>query len=156
VATDLTDLEDDPELLRVRGKGSVERWVPVGRPARRAIELWITGGRSDLLRGRAEPALFLNARGQRLSRTGFWLIVRRHAKSAGITRRVSPHSLRHSFATHLLEGGADLRVVQELLGHADLTTTQVYTRVDTTYLTEVHRTFHPRGGGIRVTRGSSA
>lgn len=141
---DLRDLEDEPGMIRVRGKGGVERWVPVGRYARRAVRTWIRKGRPKLLREPREPALFLNARGRRLSRTGFWRILRGHALAAGISRPVSPHTLRHSFATHLLEGGADLRVVQELLGHADLATTQIYTKVDRTYLTEVHRSFHPR------------
>jgi integrase/recombinase XerD len=137
---DLADLDAEPGLLRVRGKGDVERWVPVGRVADRAVRAWIREARPALVKDPRETALFVNQRGRRLSRMGF----RRHARAAGISRRVSPHTLRHSFATHLLEGGADLRVVQELLGHADLSTTQVYTSVDTTYLAEVHRTHHPR------------
>jgi integrase/recombinase XerD len=144
VGVDVADLDVDPGLVRVRGKGSVERWVPVGQVARGALERWIQRGRSAMVRGRTEPALFVNGRGRRLSRMGFWMVIKRHAASAGLERRVSPHTLRHSFATHLLEGGADLRVVQELLGHADLSTTQIYTKVDTTYLSEVHRMFHPR------------
>jgi integrase/recombinase XerD len=144
VGVDVGDLGIDPGLVRVRGKGSVERWVPVGQAARRALERWIDEGRSEILRARAEPALFVNQRGGRLSRMGFWMVIKRHAAAAGLEHRVSPHTLRHSFATHLLEGGADLRVVQELLGHADLSTTQIYTKVDTTYLSEVHRMFHPR------------
>jgi integrase/recombinase XerD len=144
VAIDLADLEQDDGFVRVRGKGGVERWVPVGEHARGAVTVWLRDGRPQLLRDRREPALFLNARGRRLSRMGFWLVIKRHARGAGLKSKISPHTLRHSFATHLLEGGADLRVVQELLGHADLATTQVYTQVDTTYLAEVHRTFHPR------------
>lgn len=144
VGVDVADLAEDEGFLRVRGKGSVERWVPVGRLARRAVDEWVARGRPLLARDASEPALFVNRRGRRLTRAGFWLVLGRHAKAAGLQRRVSPHSLRHSFATHLLEGGADLRVVQELLGHADLATTQIYTRVDTAYLAEVHRTFHPR------------
>jgi integrase/recombinase XerD len=140
---DLSDLDVEPGMLRVRGKGGVERWIPVGRIARRALAAWIRRGRPGLARVE-ENALFLNARGGRLGRHGFWRVLREHVRAAGIRRPVSPHTLRHSFATHLLEGGADLRVVQELLGHADLSTTQVYTKVDTTYLTEVHRSFHPR------------
>jgi len=143
VGVDLADLEADEGLLRIRGKGGVERWVPVGRVAARAVGEWIRRGRPALAKDPRESALFVNPRGRRLSRMGFWLVIRRHAGSAGL-RRVSPHTLRHSFATHLLEGGADLRVVQELLGHADLSTTQIYTKVDTTYLSEVHRTHHPR------------
>jgi integrase/recombinase XerD len=141
---DLADLEDEPGMIRVRGKGGVERWVPVGAFARKAVRAWIRKGRPGILRDGRQPALFLNARGGRLSRGGFWRILRAHALTAGISRPASPHTLRHSFATHLLEGGADLRLVQELLGHADLSTTQVYTKVDRTYLSEVHRTFHPR------------
>jgi integrase/recombinase XerD len=118
--------------------------VPVGRLAERAVTAWIREGRPAFVEDRREPALFVNQRGRRLSRMGFWLVLQRHAKAVGLGRKVSPHTLRHSFATHLLEGGADLRVVQELLGHADLSTTQVYTKVDTTYLAEVHRTHHPR------------
>jgi integrase/recombinase XerD len=144
VGFDVADLDLDPDLVRVRGKGDVERWVPLGDHARRAVARWVETGRPALLRDREEPALFLNARGRRLSRMGFWTVIKKHARAAGVRGDVSPHTLRHSFATHLLEGGADLRVVQELLGHADLATTQIYTKVDRTYLTEVHRTFHPR------------
>jgi integrase/recombinase XerD len=153
VGVDVGDLEEDPGFLRVRGKGGVERWVPMGRVARRAVEEWQGRGRSLLVRDASEPALFVNRRGRRLTRAGFWLVLKKHAAAAGIRRGVSPHSLRHSFATHLLEGGADLRVVQELLGHADLSTTQIYTRVDTAYLAEVHRTFHPRERFRRDARG---
>lgn len=144
VAVDVADLEQDDGFVRVRGKGRVERWVPVGEHARAAVGAWVRDGRPVVLGKRREPALFLNARGGRLSRMGFWLVIKRHALGAGLRSKVSPHTLRHSFATHLLEGGADLRVVQELLGHADLATTQIYTQVDTTYLAEVHRSFHPR------------
>ncbi|MGQ0722750.1 MAG: tyrosine recombinase, partial [Candidatus Eiseniibacteriota bacterium] len=142
-AVDLADLGVEPGMLRVRGKGGVERWIPVGRVARGALQEWTGRGRPALA-APGEAALFVNARGRRLGRHGFWRVLRGHVRAAGIRRAVSPHTLRHSFATHLLEGGADLRVVQELLGHADLSTTQVYTKVDTTYLAEVHRTFHPR------------
>ena len=144
VGLDLVDLDSDPELIRVRGKGDVERWVPLGTIARAAVARWIERGRPPLVRERREGALFVNRRGTRLSRAGFWTVIKRRARAAGIRRDVSPHSLRHSFATHLLEGGADLRVVQELLGHADLSTTQIYTKVDRTYLAEIHRTHHPR------------
>ncbi len=154
VGVDLADLEEDPGFLRVRGKGGVERWVPVGGQARRAVREWLERGRPRLVRTPAGP-LFVNLRGRRLTRAGFWLILKRHARAAGVSRKVSPHALRHSFATHLLEGGADLRVVQELLGHADLATTQIYTKVDTAYLAEVHRTFHPRGRIRRDGRGGN-
>jgi integrase/recombinase XerD len=132
-------------LVRVTGKGSKERLVPVGKPALAAVRAFRTAARPKLVRGRQVPTLFVNARGGRLSRMGFWKILRRHCQTAGIRTGTSPHTLRHSFATHLLEGGADLRVVQELLGHSDIGTTQIYTQVDRQYLTEVYRTFHPRG-----------
>ena len=131
-------------LVRVSGKGNKERLVPVGSAALGAVESYLGDGRIRLARGRQVPVLLLNARGSGLSRMGFWKILRAHVRAAGIDRHVSPHTLRHSFATHLLEGGADLRVVQELLGHADIGTTQIYTLVDRRYLNEVYRTFHPR------------
>lgn len=131
--------------VRVLGKGSKERLVPVGRAALDAVGRYVRDGRERLLRGRRAPTLILNARGRPLSRMGFWKLLRAHARTAGIDRDLGPHTLRHSFATHLLEGGADLRVVQELLGHADIGTTQIYTHVDRQYLTEVYRTYHPRG-----------
>lgn len=131
-------------LVRVLGKGSKERLVPVGRAALAAAATYLTDGRPRILRSRHAATLLLNARGGRLSRMGFWKILRRHVGGAGIRKPTSPHTLRHTFATHLLEGGADLRVVQELLGHADIGTTQIYTQVDRQYLTEVVRTFHPR------------
>jgi integrase/recombinase XerD len=132
-------------LVRVVGKGAKERLVPVGRAALEAVGNYKRDGRVRLVKGRQVPTLFVNARGTPLSRMGFWKILRRHTTAAGIRTRTSPHTLRHSFATHLLEGGADLRVVQELLGHADIGTTQIYTQVDRQYLTEVYRTYHPRG-----------
>jgi integrase/recombinase XerD len=138
-------LDRSAALVRVLGKGGRERLVPVGRAALRAVERWTQEGRPRLLRGRQAPTLIVNARGTRLSRMGFWKILRRHAAAADLRVHLSPHTLRHSFATHLLEGGADLRVVQELLGHADIGTTQIYTQVDRHYLAEVYRTFHPRG-----------
>ncbi len=135
--------------LTVSGKGSRERVVPFGRAAERALREYLQRARPALaartLRGAARhDAAFLNARGGMLSRMGFWKILRGHARAAGLTTRVHPHALRHSFATHLLQGGADLRVVQELLGHASVATTAIYTHLDRGYLREVHRTFHPR------------
>jgi integrase/recombinase XerD len=141
----LEALDARAALLRVVGKGKKERLVPVGRAALGAVARYRTAARTALVRGRHVPTLFVNARGGTLSRMGFWKILRRHVRAAGIRVRTTPHTLRHSFATHLLEGGADLRVVQELLGHADIGTTQIYTQVDRQYLTEVYRTFHPRG-----------
>ena len=136
------DLEDGTAV--VFGKGGKERLVPVGGPARRAAERYLTGLRPELDRGASGGALFLNNRGARLSRMSVWTIVSRAAKRAGIERKVSPHTLRHTCATHLLEGGADLVAVQEMLGHADVSTTQVYTHLDRKHLRRVHRTHHPR------------
>jgi len=131
-------------LLRVFGKGSKERLVPIGRSALGATAVYLRETRPKLEKGQGKGRLFLNARGTPLSRMGAWKILQRHVETAGITRHVSPHTLRHSFATHLLEGGADLRAVQEMLGHADISTTQIYTHVDREYLRTVHRQFHPR------------
>jgi integrase/recombinase XerD len=131
--------------LRVLGKGGKERIVPVGSYARRALEAYLVRGRPALTaRGRGTPALFVNARGGRLSRQSAWAVLRSVADKAGITADVSPHTLRHSYATHLLDGGADIRVVQELLGHASVTTTQIYTLVTIDHLREVFLTSHPR------------
>jgi integrase/recombinase XerD len=136
-------LED--KLVRVFGKGSKERLVPIGRTAIGAVATYLRELRPRLERGSGKGVLFLNARGEPLSRMGAWKILRRYVERAGITKEVSPHTLRHSFATHLLEGGADLRAVQEMLGHADISTTQIYTHVDREYLRQVHRQYHPRG-----------
>jgi integrase/recombinase XerD len=131
--------------LRVLGKGGKERIVPVGSYARRALAAYLVRGRPVLVaRGRGTPALFVNARGGRLSRQSAWAVLRSVAEKAGITADVSPHTLRHSYATHLLDGGADIRVVQELLGHASVTTTQIYTLVTIDHLREVFLTSHPR------------
>jgi integrase/recombinase XerD len=137
-------LDRSSRLVRVMGKGRKERLVPAGRAAVAAVERYLDRGRPRLVRGRVAPTLLVNARGGTLSRMGYWKMLRKHARAAGIRRHLTPHTLRHSFATHLLEGGADLRVVQELLGHADIGTTQIYTRVDGQYLLEIYRTFHPR------------
>lgn len=139
------ELRLDQEIVVVRGKGGKQRVVPFGRQAARALARYLDGGRPRLLDGRISRHVFVNARGGGISRVGFFKNLKAHAIAAGIVRRVSPHVLRHSFATHLLEGGADLRLVQELLGHADIATTQVYTHVDTRHILEAHRTFHPRG-----------
>ncbi len=134
----------DEHLVRVFGKGSKERLVPIGRSAIGAIAMYLRELRPTLERGEGKGMLFLNARGRPLSRMGAWKILRKYVARAGIVKAVSPHTLRHSFATHLLEGGADLRAVQEMLGHADISTTQIYTHVDREYLRSVHRQFHPR------------
>ncbi len=133
-------------LIRVFGKGSKERIVPIGGSALRWIDRYKTECRPLLARrGESQDALFLNARGTSMSRMAVWNIVQVCSMKAGIGKEVHPHTFRHSFATHLLEGGADLRAVQEMLGHADIATTQIYTHIDREYLKEVHRTFHPRG-----------
>ncbi|MDQ3696637.1 MAG: site-specific tyrosine recombinase XerD [Gemmatimonadota bacterium] len=134
----------DEGLVRVFGKGGKERLVPIGRSAIGATAIYIRELRPRLERGAGRGALFLNARGSPLTRMGAWKILRKYVTRAGIGKRVSPHTLRHTFATHLLEGGADLRAVQEMLGHADISTTQIYTHVDREYLRSVHRQFHPR------------
>lgn len=139
---DVSGLAEDDTLL-LRGKGGKERLVPVGRFAREALSAYLVRGRPALV-AKATPALFLNARGGRLSRQSAWAVLIKAAERAGVTREVSPHTLRHSFATHLLDGGADVRVVQELLGHASVTTTQVYTLVTVDNLREVFATAHPR------------
>ena len=141
----ITALHLDEGLCLVFGKGSKERLVPVGAPARRALERYLRDVRPRLESGKGAGKVFLNARGQPLSRMAIWSLVKDAARRAGIDRKVSPHTLRHTFATHLLEGGADLAAVQELLGHADISTTQIYTHVDREYLRDVHRRFHPRG-----------
>jgi len=140
------DLLESEETVRVFGKGSRERLVPIGKSALRWIEKYRTGCRKELeKKGEGEDALFLNARGRPMTRMAIWKIVQAYTKKAGIAKEVHPHTFRHSFATHLLEGGADLRAVQEMLGHSDISTTQIYTHIDREYLKEVHRTFHPRG-----------
>jgi integrase/recombinase XerD len=141
----LTDLLLAENLVRVFGKGGKERLVPIGRSVIGAASVYLHQMRPELDRGRSKGRVLLNARGEPLSRVGAWGVVRRATERAGIQKRVTPHTLRHSFATHLLEGGADLRAVQEMLGHADLSTTQIYTHVDREYLRSVHKQFHPRG-----------
>ncbi|HSE27404.1 MAG TPA: site-specific tyrosine recombinase [Gemmatimonadales bacterium] len=141
----LTDLRFAEGLVRVMGKGGKERLVPVGRSVVGAVSVYLHTLRPALDRGTTRDRVFLNARGTPLSRVGAWGIVKRCATAAGITKRVTPHTLRHTFATHLLEGGADLRAVQEMLGHADLATTQLYTHVDREFLRKVHKRYHPRG-----------
>jgi integrase/recombinase XerD len=137
------DLEEG--LCTVFGKGSKERLVPLGGPARLSLTRYLRGIRPQLDSGKGEGRVFLNRRGRPLTRATLWSLVKKYANKAGVEKNVSPHTFRHSFATHLLEGGADLAAVQELLGHADISTTQIYTHVDREYLREVHRTFHPRG-----------
>ncbi len=148
VGLDRDDIDALARTVLLRGKGGKQRLVPVGRPALAALDAYLVRGRPALAaRGRGTPAIFLNARGTRLSRQSAWAVLQEAAARTGITAAVSPHTLRHSFATHLLEGGADVRVVQELLGHASVTTTQVYTLVTVDTLREVYATAHPRARG---------
>lgn len=155
VGLDVDDFDASVGSVRLFGKGSKERIVPVGSFALAAVDAYLVRGRPSLVAARAAsaaagrksadgPALFLNARGGRLSRQSAWQVLRDAAGRAGLTEHVSPHTLRHSFATHLLAGGADVRVVQELLGHASVTTTQIYTLVTVDSLREVYATSHPR------------
>lgn len=148
VALDVDDVDAGERTVLLDGKGGRQRIVPVGRPALEALDAYRVRSRPALAaRGRGSAALFLNSRGTRLSRQSAWNALRAAAQRAGIEGKVSPHVLRHSFATHLLEGGADIRVVQELLGHASVTTTQVYTLVTVTTLREVYAMAHPRAHG---------
>ena len=146
LALRVESLDVGEAVPRVVGKGDKDRRVPVGRPALEAVVAYRDGLRPRLVAGRAEAALFVNARGRHLSRMGLWKILRRWAALAGLADRVTPHVLRHCFATHLLQGGADLRAVQELLGHADIRTTQVYTHLEREHLVRLHRDHHPRSG----------
>ena len=138
------DLSLRAGYLTCMGKGSKERLIPMGRPAVVWIRKYMAGGRSDILSGRKSEWLFINARGTRLSRVGFWKILKKYGLQAGLPRDLSPHMLRHSFATHLLERGADLRSIQSFLGHADLSTTQIYTHILEARLKAVYDEFHPR------------
>jgi integrase/recombinase XerD len=148
VGLDWDDVDAPARTVLLRGKGGKQRLVPVGRPALAALDAYLVRGRPTLAqRGRGIPAVFLNARGARLSRQSAWAVLREAAARSQISAAVSPHTLRHSFATHLLEGGADVRVVQELLGHASVTTTQVYTLVTVDNLREIYATAHPRARG---------
>jgi integrase/recombinase XerD len=140
----LNDLNLTAGYLIAKGKGNKERIVPVGLIARAAVEHWLDGPRLAVSRGRAGQYLFVGPTGKPLTRQGFWKILRKHAVVAGIDRPISPHKLRHSFATHLLERGADLRAVQQMLGHADVSTTQIYTHVDSRRLRGLYDRFHPR------------
>jgi integrase/recombinase XerD len=144
ISLNVRDVMLQDHLVRVFGKGAKERLVPIGRRAIGAIAIYLRELRPKLERGEGKGVLFLNARGQPMSRMGAWKILRKYVDQVGITKPVSPHTLRHSFATHLLEGGADLRAVQEMLGHVDISTTQIYTHVDREYLRSVHKQFHPR------------
>ncbi|GIK59651.1 MAG: site-specific tyrosine recombinase XerD [Ignavibacteriota bacterium] len=142
----ISDLFLNEEMIRVFGKGSKERFVPIGSSAINWITEYLKNSRPLLeKKAKSQHVLFLNSRGTKLSRMGVWKIVDSNAKLAGIKKEVHPHTFRHSFATHLLEGGADLRAVQEMLGHVDISTTQIYTHIDRDYIKQVHKDYHPRG-----------
>ncbi|MFU8878452.1 MAG: site-specific tyrosine recombinase XerD [Wenzhouxiangellaceae bacterium] len=145
IGLDLASVNLRQGLVRARGKGGKERLAPLGDQAQDCLQRWRDGPRRDWQRDAAESALFISARGQRLTRQAVWYRIRLHARTAGIGKAVSPHKLRHSFATHMLDHGADLRVVQLLLGHADLATTQIYTHVARSRLKDLHGSHHPRG-----------
>jgi integrase/recombinase XerD len=148
VSLELNDVNLETRVLIARGKGSKERLVPIGAPAAEAVRAYLFNARDALLRGRRSKDLFVTPRGGRMTRQGFAKIVARAARMAGIRRAISPHKLRHSFATHLLEGGADLRAVQAMLGHADVSTTQIYTHVDRTHVRRLYDRHHPRAGAV--------
>ena len=141
----LQDINLEAGFVRVFGKGSKERVVPIGLPAKARIESYIETARKAALKNQPSPYLFIARAGKPITRQGFWKLLRRYAAKAQIHKKISPHSLRHSFATHLLEGGADLRAVQVMLGHVDISTTQIYTHVTRKHLKELHQKFHPRG-----------
>lgn len=142
----ISDLFLSEEVIRVFGKGSKERLIPIGSSAIKWVGEYLKKSRPLLVKKiRSENFLFLNSRGTKLSRMGVWKIIDRYVKEADIKKDVHPHTFRHSFATHLLEGGADLRAVQEMLGHSDISTTQIYTHIDRDYIKQVHKQFHPRG-----------
>jgi len=144
---------DEIGFIKIVGKGNKERLVPYGSYARKAVERYLTGVRERKRSLTESDVLFLSSRNRRFSRTGVWKIIKKYALMASISKDVTPHTLRHSFATHMIEGGADLRVVQELLGHSSITTTQIYTQVDKEYLLSIHREYHPRERKLRGGKG---
>ena len=144
ISLTLDQLELEAHLIRTMGKGSKERLVPIGNAASLSLMEYLQKGRPPLLKHSMVPWVFLNNRGGRLSRQGFWKILGQYGRQAGILKKISPHTLRHTFATHLLEGGADLRSIQTMLGHADISTTQIYTLVTHEHLREAYRRYHPR------------
>jgi integrase/recombinase XerD len=148
-ALQMPQINFDGNFLTVKGKGSKVRAVPFGQWARQKLMTYIESARRRLLKGKSSAFVFINRSGRPLTRQGFWKLIRGYALAAGVEKRVTPHTLRHSFATHLLEGGADLRSVQSMLGHADISTTQIYTHVNGARLKEMHRRYHPRERGDR-------
>jgi integrase/recombinase XerD len=153
VTLELVELDLDAGILRARGKGSKERLVPIGSKAVSSLRVYLDQGRPRLVGLRDEPRVFVNLRGGGLSRQGLYKIVQGHARTAGLAERMSPHTLRHTFATHLLAGGCDLRSLQEMLGHADIATTQIYTHLSTDRLRDVYFEAHPRA---QIERSDSA
>ncbi|OGQ93526.1 MAG: site-specific tyrosine recombinase XerD [Deltaproteobacteria bacterium RIFOXYC2_FULL_48_10] len=145
VSLKLQDINLDANVVRVMGKGSKERMVPFGSHAGNITQKWIKQGRPALLNGISTPYLFFARGGKPMTRQGFWKILKKYGALAKLSKNITPHTLRHSFATHLLEGGADLRSVQTLLGHSDISTTQIYTHISRDYLIKMHRQYHPRG-----------
>lgn len=145
VALRLEDVNLETGVVLCMGKGSKERLIPVGGKAREALEAYLGKARAKLLKGRAEGTIFISRIGKKMSRQSAWKIIKTYARKAGVKKNIKPHTMRHTFATHLLEHGADLRSVQEMLGHADISTTQIYTHVDKERLRRVHKEFHPRG-----------
>jgi integrase/recombinase XerD len=145
VTVKIQDVNLDGCCVRVFGKGAKERMVPFGQPARQKIDFYVTTTRPLLMHPHASPFLFVARAGKPMTRQGFWKILKRYARTAGILKPITPHSLRHSFASHLLEGGADLRSVQIMLGHVDISTTQIYTHVARDHLKRMHEKYHPRG-----------
>ena len=144
VSLALRDLHPEAGYLTCIGKGNKERLVPLGRSAIERLQVYLDPARAALLKGKSSPALFLNIRGSTMSRQGFWKILKKYGRAIGLRGTLSPHVLRHSFATHLLERGADLRSVQMMLGHADISTTQIYTHINRERLKKIYRDFHPR------------
>jgi integrase/recombinase XerD len=144
ISLKLSNIHWETGYLTTIGKGSKERLIPLGHPAMNKLERYLKEARPLLLKGKDSEFIFLNRRGEPLTRQYIWQIMKRYAKSAGITKKISPHTLRHSFASHLLEHGADLRSVQLMLGHSDISTTQIYTHVTREHLKKIHRTYHPR------------
>jgi integrase/recombinase XerD len=153
VSLDLDRVNLTHNFIRCFGKGARERIVPLGRVAARYVAEYLNRGRAKLAKGKLTPALFINRRGNRLTRQGFWKIIKKYARQGLITKEVTPHTLRHSFATHLLENGADLRSVQELLGHADINTTQIYTHLTRARLKEIYDKTHPRARSLDDLKG---
>ena len=144
VGLKISNINLEAGYIRTLGKGSKERFIPMGEKAMEAIRDYLTSGRLQLTKGKNSPYLFLNSSGGPMSRQGFWKIIKKYGRQSGIKKKITPHSIRHSFATHLLEGGADLRSVQVMLGHADISTTQIYTHVTRERLKKVHEKYHPR------------